>query len=125
MKRKATCSCGALSLVAQGEPVTVSVCHCLECQRRKGSACGIAVFFAIGMTEVASISTVLSRIGDRGKPVEFHFCPSCRSTLFWEPDFRPGMTALALGCFEDKDGLEPTQRVFDHHRHPWVMVQTS
>jgi hypothetical protein len=124
MKRKATCSCGALSIVAQGEPDKVSVCHCLECQRRTGSAFGIAVFFASEMIEIAGTSAVFSRIGDSGKPVAFHFCPSCGSTLFWEPAFRPGMTAVALGCFEDKDGLEPTKGVYEHHRHPWVVVQT-
>ena len=125
MKRKATCSCGALSIFAQGEPAKVSVCHCLECQRRTGSAFGIAVFFASEMIEIAGTSAVFSRIGDSGKPVAFHFCPSCGSTLFWEPAFRPGMTAVALGCFEDKGGLEPTQGVYEHHRHPWVVVQTS
>lgn len=125
MKRKATCCCGALSIVAQGEPAKVSVCHCLECQRRTGSAFGIAVFFASEVIEVAGTSAVFSRIGDSGKPVAFHFCPSCGSTLFWEPAFRSGMTAVALGCFEDKDGMEPTQSVYEHHRHPWVVVQTS
>lgn len=123
MKRKATCSCGALSIVAQGEPAKVSVCHCLECQRRTGSAFGIAVFFASEMIEIAGTSAVFSRIGDSGKPVAFHFCPSCGSTLFWEPAFRPGMTAVALGCFEEKDGLEPTQGVYDHHGLPWVTLR--
>jgi len=35
--REATCSCGRLRLTAEGEPVRVSVCHCLGCQRRSGS----------------------------------------------------------------------------------------
>lgn len=123
MKRSATCSCGALSIVAQGEPAKVSVCHCLECQRRTGSAFGIAVFFASEMIEIAGTAAVFSRIGDSGKAVAFHFCPSCGSTLFWKPAFRPGMTAVALGCFEDKDGLEPTQGVYDHHGLSWVRLR--
>lgn len=123
MKRKATCSCGALSIVAQGEPAKVSVCHCLQCQRRTGSAFGVAVFFASEMVEAAGTSAVFARIGDSGKPVEFHFCPCCGSTLFWNPAFRPGMTAVALGCFDEMNGLEPTQSVYDHHGLSWVTLR--
>lgn len=32
--RQASCSCGQLRLTCAGEPVRISVCHCLECQRR-------------------------------------------------------------------------------------------
>lgn len=125
MKRRASCSCGALSVATYGPPGKVSVCHCLECQRRTGSAFGIAVFFASEATEVRGSSAVFVRIGGSGKPVEFHFCPSCGSTVFWKPAFRPGLTAIAWGCFEDKAGLEPTQSVFDEQRHAWVTIQTS
>ena len=36
--RRASCTCGQLHLETTGEPVRVSVCHCLDCQRRTGSA---------------------------------------------------------------------------------------
>lgn len=123
MKRKATCSCGALSVSRGVNRRKVSACPCLECQRRTGSAFGIAVFVASEMIEVAGTPAVFSRIGDRGKPVEFHFCPSYGSTFFWEPAFRPGMTAVALGSFDTKDGLEPTQTVYDHHGLSWVTLR--
>ena len=38
MTRTATCQCGQLSAVCSGEPVRISVCHCLECQRHSGSS---------------------------------------------------------------------------------------
>lgn len=38
--RTATCRCGQLRAVCQGEPVRISVCHCLACQQRTGSAFG-------------------------------------------------------------------------------------
>ncbi|WP_421578361.1 GFA family protein [Shinella sp. M31] len=125
MRRRATCSCGALSVVAQGEPEKVSACHCLECQRRTGSAFGIALFFANEAVETFGSTTSFSRLGASGRPIEFHFCPSCGSTVFWKPAFRPGMTAVAFGCFEVKDGLKPTQSVYEEHRHPWVGIETT
>lgn len=124
MKRKAMCTCGALTIVAHGEPGKISACHCQECQRRTGSAFGVAVFFATEVTAVIGPDALFSRIGDSGLPVEFHFCPTCGSTVFWKPDFKPGMTAIAFGCFEDKEGLSPTQSVYDAHRHLWVTIRT-
>lgn len=34
----ARCGCGALRAICVGAPVRVSVCHCLDCKRRTGSA---------------------------------------------------------------------------------------
>ena len=36
--RTASCTCGQLTAVATVDPVRVSVCHCLACQKRSGSA---------------------------------------------------------------------------------------
>jgi hypothetical protein len=36
--RCAECSCGQLAAICQGDPVRISVCHCLACKRRSGSA---------------------------------------------------------------------------------------
>lgn len=38
MRRAASCSCGQLSIIADGEPVKISVCHCRACQRRTAAA---------------------------------------------------------------------------------------
>jgi hypothetical protein len=35
--RVAECNCGQLKVRVTGEPIRVSVCHCLACQRRSGS----------------------------------------------------------------------------------------
>ena len=37
MTRRAACSCGQLHLTIEGEPSRISICHCLECQRRTGA----------------------------------------------------------------------------------------
>jgi hypothetical protein len=34
--RRAACNCGQLHLTIEGEPSRISMCHCLECQRRTG-----------------------------------------------------------------------------------------
>ncbi len=43
----AACSCGGLSIKVTGDPIRVSMCHCLECQRRTGSVFGTQCRYAL------------------------------------------------------------------------------
>lgn len=87
--RVASCSCGQLKVACQGEPQKVSLCHCLECQRRTGSTYGIAAFFLRSQTSVQGRASTYERLSDSGFSVAFHFCPQCGSTVFWEPSRKP------------------------------------
>ena len=51
--REAACHCGQLRLEVEGDPFVVSLCHCLDCQRRTGSAFGIQAGFLRDQIEVA------------------------------------------------------------------------
>ena len=46
--RRAACSCGQLHLAIEGEPSRISMCHCLECQRRTGAVIPAAAYREIG-----------------------------------------------------------------------------
>ncbi|TAX62911.1 GFA family protein [Rhizobium ruizarguesonis] len=120
MKRAASCSCGQLSITTDGEPVKISACHCRACQRRTGSAFGVAVFFHADQMEMSGASSSYVRSGDSGRSIEFKFCPECGSTVFWMPEFRIDLIAVALGCFADPSSLTPTQSVYGESRLPWV-----
>jgi hypothetical protein len=43
--RTASCSCGQLVAKVSGDPIRVSICHCLACQRRTGSVFGAQARF--------------------------------------------------------------------------------
>jgi len=78
------------------------MCHCVDCQRRTGSAFGIAAFFgreAVGVVQGAS--KTYTRGSASGKHVTFHFCPECGSTVFWEPERAPHLIGVAVGAFAD------------------------
>jgi hypothetical protein len=122
IQRTASCSCKSLSTAAAGEPIKVSACHCAACRKRTGSAFSVAAFFDAGQTTPAGPSGRYVRLGDSGQPVQFHFCPTCASTVFWYPAFRPGWVGVALGCFDDQD-LRPTQAVYEEQRLAWVRIE--
>lgn len=120
MSRLASCSCGQLSLISDGEPTKISACHCRACQSRTGSAFGVAVFYKKTDVEASGVSTSYTRVGDSGKSIEFRFCPKCGSTLFWMPEFREDLVAIALGCFREPQSLLPSQSVYEESRLTWV-----
>ncbi|WP_332302982.1 GFA family protein [Rhizobium sp. GR12] len=120
MMRLAHCSCHQLTVVAKDEPSRVSVCHCRACQQRTGSAFGVAVFYEADQVTASGEHQTYVRAGDSGKDLKFHFCPVCGSTVYWIAEFRPGLIAVAMGCFEDPGSIVPTQSVYEATRHPWV-----
>src|SRR5262245_54259962 len=74
--RTASCACGSLSIVVNGEPYRVAICNCLQCQKRSGSAFGLSRFFKKG--DVISISgsyEVHRRKALETRIVEQRFCP--------------------------------------------------
>jgi hypothetical protein len=118
--RVATLVCGQLTASCSGDPAQVSLCHCLACQRRTGSTCGIAAFYPSENVTVAGDHKAYSRSSDGGYPVTFHFCPHCGSTGYWKPARKPEMVAVAVGAFADPAFQAPSQAVYAKHRHRWV-----
>ncbi len=116
----ASCSCGQLRLVARGEPVRVSMCHCLACQRRTGSTYGAQARFATADVTITGESTEYVRIGDEGGAGHFHFCPRCGATVYYwfDDEFR----AVPIGAFADPAFPPPRVSVYEERRHPWVSV---
>jgi len=121
--RIAACACGQLRAECRGEPRLVALCHCLDCQRRTGSAFGIAAFWPRESVAAEGRASGFSRLADSGFGIRFHFCPDCGSTVYWEPARKPEMIAVAVGAFADPGFPAPQQAVWDQRRHPWVVIQ--
>jgi hypothetical protein len=120
MARIATCSCGQLKVTCEGEPQRLSICHCLECQRRTGSAFGIQARFRTEDVRIEGQSSEWKRVGDEGGRITFHFCPTCGSTVYYTATYAPESTAVAVGAFADRNFPGPTVEVYEERRHLWL-----
>jgi hypothetical protein len=120
--RTAACSCGYLSVECAAEPASVSLCHCLDCQRRTGSAFGIAAFYPRDAVRVRGESSRFARKTEEGFEFSFHFCPRCGSTVYWESSRKPGYVAVAAGAFADPAFPAPAKAHFAEHQHPWLRL---
>jgi hypothetical protein len=120
--RRAACSCGQIALAAEGDPVRISICHCLACQRRTGSVFGVQAWFPRGKVSVEGRSSVYVRTADSGKRITFHFCPDCGATVYWELEKAPEAIAVGVGAFADPTFPAPRVSVWEATRHPWAAV---
>jgi hypothetical protein len=123
--RKATCSCGQLSALATGEPVRVSICHCLACQKRTGSVFGAQARFPEKSVVVAGESRTYARTADSGHTLTFSFCPVCGATVFYTNDGLPGFVGIPVGAFAEPSFNEPAFSVYEHSMHAWVVPPTG
>jgi hypothetical protein len=81
--REAACSCGQLRVRVEGDPVRVSVCHCLACQRRTGSAFGYQARWPIASAQITGEAREYRRISDDlDEERRFYFCPECGATVY-------------------------------------------
>ncbi len=118
----AACSCGQLRLTADGDPIRISMCHCLACQRRTGSAFGIQARFAADDVHVTGSHSDYVRLSDEGEQRTFHFCPECGATVFYTLAAVPDVVAVPIGAFADPGFPPPRISVYESRRHPWLEV---
>jgi hypothetical protein len=125
--REAACHCGQLRLEVEGEPFAVSICNCLACQRRTGSAFGMQAAFKADQVQVLGRFNDYTRISDEAdrKPHAFHFCPECGSQVFYTESADADLVVVSVGSFADPSFPPPTESGYDSRRHPWVGLPDS
>ncbi|KRA84372.1 GFA family protein [Altererythrobacter sp. Root672] len=120
--REATCRCGQLRAKCTGDPIRVSVCHCLECQKRSGSVFATQARWPNERLELTGEFSEWSQVSDSGMRATFRFCAVCGATVAYESEGMPGMTAIAVGAFADPSFPPPKFSVYEERKHPWTAV---
>jgi hypothetical protein len=120
--RDAACHCGQLRLAVTGDPFAVSICNCLACQRRTGSAFGMQAGFRADQVQVSGRYSGYTRVSDEAdrKEAVFHFCPDCGSQVFYTEPRDADVIVVSVGSFADPSFPPPTESGYDSRRHPWV-----
>ncbi|MDA0978630.1 MAG: GFA family protein [Proteobacteria bacterium] len=124
MTRTATCCCGELSVTTRGEPERVVVCHCEYCQRRSGSDYQVSAwFFGDQITSVSGECGLY--VSPENNGIEYRFCRTCGSTVFWHLSFlqahlEEALYGVSVGCFNDPEFPSPEIEIHTGNRHNWV-----
>lgn len=122
--RVAQCTCGSVQALCRGEPARVSLCHCLACKRRTGSAFSWNATFLRDQVTTSGLASHYTRRSDEGRWCTFHFCPGCGATVFYEIEVRPGKVSIPVGAFAEPGFPEPTVSVHGRTQESWVACET-
>ena len=122
MERTAQCQCGSLTAITSGEPIRVSVCHCITCQQRTGSVFSSNCYFRKSFVRIEGEAKLYARSAEFGRQVRNYFCPTCGTTVYWEADASPEVYGLAVGAFNNSSFLPPTFSFWEESMHSWVNV---
>jgi hypothetical protein len=99
----------------------VSICHCLDCQKRAGSAFAVQARFVREHVTIEGRASQWTRRGDSGGAATFGFCPVCAATVFWTPE-GADFIYVAVGAFADPSFPPPHVSVYEERRHPWTLA---
>lgn len=121
-KRVATCFCEQLKITCAGEPVSVSVCHCLNCQRRSGASFAAQARWLNEHVKIEGLFKEYVRRGDNGSDCTFRFCPNCGGTVSYHHDKMPDLTAVPVAGFADPSFMPPQYSVYEERAHSWVSI---
>ena len=119
--RLASCSCGQLTAQVTGDPVRISICHCLACQRRTGSPFAEQARFPRENVSISGDSTQFVIKGDEGSRATFHFCPRCGATVYYTAEGLEAFVIVPVGVFADPGFPAPTVSVYESRMHGWVV----
>jgi hypothetical protein len=123
--RTAACSCGQLKAHCEGEPVRISMCHCLNCQRRSGSVFAVQARWPSERVTIEGRATEYVITGDEGGKATFRFCPTCGATVYYIADGMADLIAVPIGAFADPTFPPPQYAVYCTRRHPWVTTSVA
>ncbi len=122
VERVAQCSCGELRAHCSGDPVRISVCHCLTCKARTGSAFSYNATFAAEQVRTEGDFSTFTRVTDTGRQNRFHFCADCGATVFYDIEARPNMVSVPVGVFGEVEFSPPTIEVYAERRVAWCTL---
>lgn len=125
--RTASCRCGQLRVTVSGEPIRVSVCHCLNCKKRSGSAFAVQARWPKNDVRIEGASKTFVIVADSGNRATFHFCPECGSDVYYEIDGKfddkfNDLLAVPLGVFDDPYFATPDFSVWESRKHDWLEI---
>lgn len=123
--REATCSCGQLRVTTTGEPLDVTMCHCLACQHRTGTVVAVQALYKQDHVRAEGRYSEYIRVRERGDERRYCFCPDCGATVFFTVPAVPDLVGIPVGGFADPSFPAPRISVYESRRHPWLSVPDS
>lgn len=115
------CLCGAVKYVAEGEPIIVGCCHCINCRKMSGAAFATYVFF-----KPEQFEWVQGELGTYAATPDLvrAFCRNCGSPVSaWRESERDKWINVWGGSLDQAENLTPQHHIFAKDELPWLHLE--
>lgn len=115
------CLCGAVKFRAEGEPLDVASCHCINCRKMTGAA--FATFVVFPPNRFEWIEGELGTFAATPDLVR-GFCRDCGSPVAcWRDSERDKWIIAWAGSLDQAERLEPRHHIFAKDELPWLHLK--
>ena len=115
------CQCGSVRYRVEGEPLSLAVCHCTECQRQSGSAFGMSLAVPSDAFRLLAGALKTFTTGcDSGRTKRCAFCPDCGTRIYHQ--VVEAVLSIKPGTLDDTSWLNPAAHYWTKRKQPWVPI---
>ena len=114
------CKCGAVRFTTSAQPMRAMACHCSTCKKRTGAAYGVGVYFNESDVTISQGDLGIHEFhaDTSGRWIRNEFCTKCGSTISWTLEMRPGLRAIAGGCYDDPNWFSIEVHIWTRSARP-------
>lgn len=116
------CACGAIGLTLTGQPLSMMMCSCHNCQKASGTGHTALTLVHAKDIELEGETRGFTVTAASGHPTTRHFCPTCGTPLYGQPQQYPDLRLLHAGLFENNDWFHPTTAIFHRSHMAWDVL---
>lgn len=118
------CTCGALRYRFVGQPLSLTACHCTECQRSTGSAFGMSLLVLKSAFTLlqGNPETYTVTFPDDGRQKFAKFCGRCGARLWTKFSKFPQVMNIKPGTLDERTFLDPVAHIWLRSKQPWVPI---
>ena len=114
------CACGSIRYRVDGPLRNVANCHCERCRRITGHFMAASACAPEHLT-LESEATLRWYVPGEEPGVEYAFCSTCGSSLFWRAQTTPDSISICAGTLDPPTGIVTDVALFcaeasDYHR---------
>ena len=121
--RTGGCQCGAIRYGIKGQPLTLYLCHCRECQKQAAGAFGMSLWVRRSDFELrAGTPRFWLRGADSGGKMVCAFCGDCGSRVYHASSHESETISIKAGSLDDVLSLQPVGHIWTRSAQPWVPI---
>ena len=112
------CQCEKLRFELKQPPLFTHACHCLNCQRRSGSAFSITSF--VVLSDLMLVHGGFTKVQTSPRTT-MHKCDQCGTTIYaWSTSF-PHTVIVPRGTMDDR-ALSPQAHIWMCRKQSWISL---